>query len=533
MNTAMRIFGTLMILVFCALASFSQSPELQKKYKLVENLSTGEFVFIKDNRFGVVNLSGKIILPAQYRNIYASNCGYYVAGDSMGIGVVSAENKTVLPFEFDKVVIVGERKFYVYKNGVSFVVSEKNRYLNDIPAETLLAEWEKSINSPPPVEMLLEETDLRIKKGQLQIQSGGEIVKINYTELQPLFSDNGLYKYRWNGKWGVVGSDGKQLSDAIYDNIADDYNSGLLIVTKDHKQGLLRRDMHAVTPIKYDAIMRFNKDLIAIVRLDNAMGLMRSDGTIVLDLVKGYIGEYNEVLFQITFANDSIAIIDKHLQSILPRGAKLAAYSGDKILFRQNQKMGAINAAGYTLIQPVYDEVYFGNTDGEENIYFMARSGKAWGMVDLQGKTIVPFEYDKINLFEEGLSVAIKNGKYGVINDANAIAVPFIYDDAEYNFNKQGLLRVKKDNKYGMIDKKGTVIIPLNYDLLDSECEEDICRAQQNGKWGFLDINGRTIIPFDYEDARAFYYTETTRVKKNGKWYEINKQGKIVKEIKE
>jgi hypothetical protein len=62
------------------------------------------------------------------------------------------------------------------------------------------------------------------------------------------------------------------------------------------------------------------------------------------------------------------------------------------------------------------------------------------GVIDLEGKIIVPFEYDIIDFLENGESLLLdvkKDGKWGVIDLDEKIIVPFEHDSKIIDLYKE------------------------------------------------------------------------------------------------
>ena len=172
-------------------------------------------------------------------------------------------------------------------------------------------------------------------------------------------------------------------------------------------------------------------------------------------------------------------------------------------------------------VQPTPSQSWKANYDWVEplceNSVVKVRKNHKFGLVDHNGKVLIPVEYEDI---ESGVSLnlnwlwAKKDGKYGYLDKNGAVVIPFIYDGAK---TFSGLMAaVKKGGKWGYIDTEGTVIIPFAYDELDDFGMDDYCAAKKNGKWGYIDKNNKVIIPFIYdevEDSDLKYI----RVVKDGK----------------
>ena len=110
---------------------------------------------------------------------------------------------------------------------------------------------------------------------------------------------------------------------------------------------------------------------------------------------------------------------------------------------------------------------------------------RKWGYVDVYGNIIIPFRYDLVGTFREGLSVVQLNDKYGYIDKQGNTVIPYKYDDAG-SFS-EGLAWVRLNGKYGFINKQGETVIPFHYDKAESFSEE-LARVQLNGKYGFINV---------------------------------------------
>lgn len=185
---------------------------------------------------------------------------------------------------------------------------------------------------------------------------------------------------------------------------------------------------------------------------------------------------------------------------------------------RKNHKFGLVDPNGKVLIPVEYEDVE-SCVSLSLNWHWAKKDGK-YGYLDKNGAVVIPFIYDGAKTFS-GLMAAVKKGdKWGFINRDAEEELPFIYDEAEVFYQGKWLsptlCLVKKGGKWGYIDTEGTVIIPFAYDELDDFFMDDYCAAKKNGKWGYIDKNNKVIIPFIYdevEDSDLKYI----RVVKDGK----------------
>lgn len=109
-----------------------------------------------------------------------------------------------------------------------------------------------------------------------------------------------------------------------------------------------------------------------------------------------------------------------------------------------------------------------------------------YGYKELQGKVVIPAQYDEAFSFKENLACVMKDDKYGFINKNNEIVIPFEYDLA-LSFS-EGLACVTKGEKSGYIDKDNNVVINFDYDAT-TPFEEGYARVKIDDKWGIIDKN--------------------------------------------
>src|ERR1700733_9274853 len=160
------------------------------------------------------------------------------------------------------------------------------------------------------------------------------------------------------------------------------------------------------------------------------------------------------------------------------------------------------------IIPPIYDETT-GFGEACPDLASVKKNGK-WGVIDNLGTTKIPFTYDYIGFFNEGLAVVELNEKYGFIDKTGKVIIPIKYEDANNFYG--GLANVDLGGKTGFINTKGEVMIPIKYDRVTKENFGEYSTAYQfgddgtakvilNGKCGVIERKGNfsycKVIPID------------------------------------
>ena len=119
----------------------------------------------------------------------------------------------------------------------------------------------------------------------------------------------------------------------------------------------------------------------------------------------------------------------------------------------------------------------------EEKKVYCSESEK-WGIISLDGRVLLPFEYEKIMCFisNKDCFLICKKDKYGVLNSDLKAVIPFEFDDINtinsydyyYNDSSEVLLKVKKDKQIEIRDTDNQVLLPRGlYNRFERDFAED------------------------------------------------------------
>ncbi len=157
---------------------------------------------------------------------------------------------------------------------------------------------------------------------------------------------------------------------------------------------------------------------------------------------------------------------------------------------------GYTNTNGDTVI-PLGKYNFLNPIDEHGMIY--AQKGDKYGYIDIKQEILVPFIYEDLGVFSEGLAPAKLNGKYGYIDRRGEVIIPFQYENQSY-FYKCGLARVMIKNKWGFINQKGDQIIPIEFYKVDYNKVDSLVLVNQNAKWAFFNNKGIQLTDFIYDE---------------------------------
>lgn len=201
---------------------------------------------------------------------------------------------------------------------------------------------------------------------------------------------------------------------------------------------------------------------------------------------------------------------------------------------------GLKNDSGQWVISPRYTQILPGYSD-----LFVAVENEKWGVLNLEGKTTVPFEYDELkpdyylNLQDyKGpyRMYAVKNRKHGVIDRNGTIIIPLVYDQIWVQLYSS-IFHISRDNRYGLRNYEKE-LLPCRYTTLQKAQEHNLYIAgtsdsvpqtqdRYNGKnIGVITVSGDTIVPFRFS-AIGFPLTMDGREQTTNK-YSIPPSGALI-----
>ncbi len=490
-----------------------QGKQLKKKYEDAKPFSAG-FAAVKENgKWGFIDKSGKWLIEPNYKMVESFQNGLALAQkpsnddkndkETPKYGYLSADGNWLIPPKFEEAYSFSEGFAAVKENG---------------------------------------------KWGYISI-SGSPFIEFNYDNALPFLDEQGWVKY--GDDWQAIDKFGNRyLQVASASDIFIDMDEIPFMWTENEtnqKMGL-HVDNENVMPFAYD-------------RISSTVGRNR----IFLERNKtwNYLNSKNEI---IEYNFDDVDYMLMANNAIMKR-------------IKKEGKYGFFNTKTETIVIPMeYDNaesffyIYPQSSSFGEDVQPLAgyakveRNGK-WGIIDMEGKMLVPVIYDQIDNFSEGYAKVTLNGKNGYVSTDAKVILPIEFEQAG-NF-KNGQAEVKKNGKWGMINHKGEEIIPIKYDQIRFTNNENIIiiaektneglqygfldlrtsgdqkinlnryssvssvfisgllEVAANGKKGFINENGEEVISTEYDDVGTTE-EEPIAVRKGEKWGYVDKTGKII-----
>ncbi len=546
MNKKIRwiIIGIVAVIII-AISIMAIINEVQLHYKVEEISEYNYFTLEQNQKYGVIDKNGNIVIEAEYEAVQIPN-------PSKAIFVCVKEyNENTKEYE---TVVYNEKK------------------------EVLLSNYKN-------------------------VQSISIYTNVNSTPYE-----KSVLTYKENGKYGLINLEGKQITKPVYDEISSiNYKEGTFLVKQNELEGIINMKGKVIIKCEYESVTSDNyysengnnkqAGFIVSKKTEDGYryGYANYRGTIILNPIYTQLERVTEIanekgVYFIAFKNGQAGLL-KNNKEILNYEYEDIQYNvlGSIFVTKRNGKYGAVNQEGTTVLYPEYDNVYTGG------MYLNALKDKDIFIFDLNGNKIETNEVSKIKTENANYYITIdKNNKYKVVDSKDNIIIDKDYTYIEYLPGDYFI--VERDSKNGIIDSNGKSVIELKYDSISKINETDILQMETNknialynlnmkeivsmdnaivkevkdeksyillysdtdfkyldkegniltsqnlfenntlfakninGKWGFVDKAGNLKVQNDYELVTDFNKYGFAGIKKDGKWGSINQNGEVVQE---
>lgn len=361
------------------------------------------------------------------------------------------------------------------------------------------------------------------KKGKwgLVSSTNSTLLSCEYNNLSNI--RNNIWRTSKSGKYGYVRlnttSSVTTLIPCIYESLGDYSSDSYIHATLKGKKGMIDGQNKIIIPFEYSKIgnpcQTSNGYSIIWVEKDGKLGIYNDDGKELqpCDIDKAYIlTEYNSIELSYTDcpSTDYIYIVRNGLiglisgstfETIIPCMYEyISPIKTSKAFYKANGKWGIIDANNKTIQLAIYDNVEIdGSTLSEQKMPSMAfqsnmyvRNNGKVGMLKANGEDFIPVKYDSLGMYSDNMLVAKVGDKYGFLNEEGKETVPFIYSQT-HDYSEGLAAVVNEHGKFLFIDKLGNVAIkPKEYDRVD-DFQNGTCKVYRKDKVWEIDREGKKV----------------------------------------
>lgn len=351
--------------------------------------------FSLNGKHGYTNAKGEVVIEPQFDDcIYTFGLDSYKHTEYAPVslngkcGIIDESGKIVIPFEYQEVIHLFDDYFAVRKK-----LSEK--------------EWSYGVIKPDGTVVVPFDYKMITNKGRfLECYKEAYSSRI-YTHC--LFDVDGrIFKY--NGKQSPFIYNNK--GELVFEGFAIDSRYDYLIVEKDGKYGVIGFNGKHIVEIEYDDVVIVNQKRFIVRRNDGitwSLGVLDDNSNIIIDFKYKYITSSKGDFFD--------CFLECYSSQQVPRS------NGEKYEYVGKGQEYWLNSYG--------KEVYQGKAEVLSEKLLACDKHGIKAVINFDGKIIVNHKYNSIKSLENYLVVK-KDDKVGVLTDSGAVVIDALYDNIEF-----------------------------------------------------------------------------------------------------
>ncbi len=403
----------------------------------------------------------------------------------VGISIYEVTNENSRKYEIAK---IEEYKYFVFKHNSKYGVIDRQ-------GNTIIEPEYEEIKIPNPEKDLFicykDEEEKILNKDNKEILNN--YTTVDSIRLRNIASDlmyeKTVLKYSKDGKYGLIDFDGREITKPIYEDIDSlPYKEGELLIKQNGKYGIINIKGKRLIDNKYDEIKvdgyyienegyRYSGYIVSIKTEEGyRYGYINNKGK---DIIKT---EYNQ-LNRVTSIDDSNNVY---------------------LIVAKNGQVGVMKNKDIIIPNEYQSIVYDSN-----NKVFEVEKSKKFGIYNMEGKQIVPVEYDQIDI--TGIYLYAQNAQGTIVYNSNGTEANINSNVAILNTdNEKYKIRINNENgtKYGIINQEGKKLVEERYNYISYLYDKYFIVSKENGKLGVIDDKDNVKIEIKYDSLQRIQDTD-------------------------
>lgn len=540
MEKKKKIFITvavICIILLCFIGIFFLVKHFKnKEYELEKITSWKYFTIVENNKMGVIDNKGNVIIEPNYNTIQIPN----------------PTKDVFICINDDETKVVNEKGEESFKNFKEVSAIQLKELATEIPFEKSILKYKENekyglvnFEGKKITEAIYENIEnLPYKEGELLVENNGKygvinmlgkvVIPVEYKEIKvdEYYEKNSAYRYSGyivgtetdNGTmYKYINYNNKQQSKDEYQDIQRvvDYENKdeyYLIFKKDNKYGVIKNE-NIVINNEYDNIEYDSFNQLFTVKKDGKYGVLKSNGETLISCLYDEIDIEGIYIYslkgeeQIIFDTTGAKIENPKYKSVYN-----VEDTNYKITINNENKYGVVDENNNEIIKNEYYYIgYLGN-----NYFVVSGQNGKNGIMNNEGKVVLEVKYDTIEKLEKSdiIEATELNTNTIILFNKEIKQIANISNSTLYE--GENFVKLYSNNEQKYFDSEGNE--KENKEILNNKLFADV----KNGKWGFIDSNGNVIVDYIYDNVTEFNSYGFAGIKKDGKWGSINDEGKVI-----
>ncbi len=411
----------------------------------ISHLYKNRFILkIKDGdpkgKMALIDEKGKELIPSDAHQISPSWSikQRLISSKNGKEGIYDYEGKEIIPYA-DKIKFAGENRYFVKRDNVWLIYDSAGKLKSNREFKENLYFYKNKVYIPTGE-----------KRGEIVDNDGNTLNVISNNNVDNIGGYPFLItKDPATNKFGIIDVQENRLADEIYDEVF--LGTRYIYFIKNEKINIFSKEAKKIYATDFDYVKSLFNDLFSTQKsLKNPkMAVIRINGEIVIpkeyDNIEGIKIEGDNFIYMIK--GNEQRLLDKDLKDVLEPGYQIEKIFPNSLLLRKEGVFYKFSAT-----QKKYEELKNISSLKENGIFYYPQNtfpavvcknnDGLYGIIDENGKVIVPFMYDDIHAFLPDNEIVVqKEKKYGVTNYQNEPLKEVVYD--KFSIDKDGIKLTK------------------------------------------------------------------------------------------
>lgn len=387
--------------------------------------------------------------------------------------------------------------------------------------------------------------------------------------------ENTVLKYKKDGKYGIISTEGEEITEPIYEDIsAVTYKEGMLLVKENGKYGVININGKVVIKPEYDNITvdnyydaetKYQKTGFIVCNINEEgyrYGYVDYRGKKILDTIYTEIERVTEIeneddIYIIAYKDGQAGLLKNKKVVLNYEYEEIMYYSyNDVFIVQRNGKQGIADRNGNIKIDTKYTNMSFGGiyvnvtdenneskildlngnevTDGyvakmptQDGMHYIVYDEEGiYKIIDNNGNIVIDKQYTNIEEIGNNYYIVANNRNNGIIDLSGKSLVELKYNSIVKIDNTELLqANISETSTVSLINKNMEVVVTM--DDANMDIEDGYIRLYSENENKYFNYAGKELKAEEVFPNNNIYASE-----KDGKWGFVDKNGNTVIENK-
>ncbi len=266
----------------------------------------------------------------------------------------------------------------------------------------------------------------------------------------------------------------------------------LIPTVKNKLWGAITNNNKTLISFQYKSVDFYNTNYLLTITDKNKKGLYTIEGDLILKPKFDAIIPLDKTYFQV-FQDGKTGVVKKGNQVVIPIAYDEIAFDTiqQNFILSKNANYGIINSDGKEIVPFVYTNIALYN--GKQYLF---KKNKQFALTDTLHNVQALHYFDELVGLENTIIVQ-KNSLWGLENFRGKTLLPTIYEHIK-QFGKHHFL-VKKEKTYSFFNQNGQQLTAFGYNEPFHKINDSLCWAKKNDTWISVNLNNAKEKNLNYE----------------------------------